>query len=164
MRVVPNEEIMRDIKQLIGEGTSVEIRCKGNSMNPFFVSGRDTLVLSPFKPSELVPGCVVLGRDSRGIYLVHRVVAVGDGVLTLNGDGNPPCSVEKMREDEVIAILSAYVRKGKRGCTKDAPWRRYSSLWAAATKLHIGNWSLRRVYLGIWRRLHPDWIFRKGDL
>ena len=169
-----NEIIMGGIRQLIGEGTTVQLRCKGNSMNPFLVSGRDTLILSPFRPSDLVPGAVILGKSTDGRFLVHRIVSNKGGLITLNGDGNPVEMTEKMYETEVIALMTGYIHDGRTGYTMDttgldgkpvkasAEWLRYSSNWARLSDVRAGKWTGRRVFLGFWRRLHPSLIYRAG--
>ncbi len=153
--VIPNNLMMKEIALQISEGRSVELLCRGNSMNPFLCDRRDTLVLSPQK-GELKCGDVVLARIRDGRFVVHRVVALEP--LTLNGDGNLCSSVEY--GVAVLAVLSGYVRKGVRGSVEDPKWRRYTSFWKAASRLRVGKWSLRRIFLGIWRRTHKSLVHR----
>lgn len=157
-KIVNNDDLMNDIRGIISEGASVTLRCKGNSMNPFLVSGRDSLVLSPFSDSDIVPGAAVLGREVHGVYLMHRIVEVHEDYVLLNGDGNWQDSREKVMKSEIIALLSGYVRKEKEGSVNSKAWRTYSTFWRIAASVRIGKLSLRRVVLSIWRRTHKDLI------
>lgn len=161
-KVISNDVMFAEVGKLIAEGRSVEIRVKGNSMNPFMVSGRDTIVLSPFAEDDLVPGAFVLGRDSYGRWVAHRIVEVADTYVLMNGDGNFQTTVEKVAKADVLAIVTGYVRNGKRGSMDGFAWKAYSAYWKIAGALRVGSWSLRRVHLGIWRRLHPSYILKNN--
>lgn len=150
--------MMETVRQFIMEGRSVEIRCKGNSMNPFIVSGRDSICLRPFDTSELVPGAVILGRDVHKRYIVHRIAEVRDGYVLLNGDGNGVRTRERINDDDVIAVADGFIVKGEKVSTESRRWKAYSRVWNIMSRISVGNWSLRRIYLGFWRRLHPGYI------
>lgn len=154
-RVIPNDVMMREIAVHIGEGRSVELLCRGNSMNPFLCDRKDSVILSPVT-EDIRIGDVVLAKVRGGHFVLHRVCRLEP--LTLNGDGNFSGSVEYV--ETVLAVMSGYVHKGKRGTVQDREWRRYSAFWALATKLKIGNWSLRRIVLGFWRRAHRDLVHK----
>jgi len=157
-RIIDNETMMETVRQFILEGRTVEIRCKGNSMNPFIVSGRDTIMLRPFNASELVPGAVILGRDRYKRYIIHRVAERHEDHVILNGDGNLVTMTERIALDDVIALADSFVVNGRRVSVESRRWRTYSFLWKLLSKPAVGSWSARRIYLGIWRRLHPSYI------
>lgn len=161
---ISNELMMAEIRKAIAEGKYVQLRCKGNSMNPFLVSGRDSLLLYPFTDEDIVPGAVILGKDVSGRYLVHRIVGVKDDYVILNGDGNFQRSYEKVMKSEILAAVKAVVRKDKQVSFDSRKWRLYSAFWRFAAKLRIGNISLRRVCLSIWRRTHPGLILDTRNL
>lgn len=166
---VPVQQFAEGMLRELAEGRSVELLCRGNSMNPAFRDGRDRLVLSPLPgasgsilsgetevPAQaegtqgLHRGDVVLARTAGGRWVIHRVVALNP--LTLNGDGNFYGSRELVPEGGVAAVLTAFVRKGRRGSTGDLRWRIYSAFWRFAGWCGIGNSNLRRLLLAVWRR------------
>ncbi len=153
---IPNEIMMADIAVQIGEGRSVEILCRGNSMNPFLCDRRDSIILSPCNEADIKVGDVVLARTSYGNFVVHRVAALGP--MRLNGDGNFRKSRELIPDGNVLAVMSGYKRKGRYGKVTDAKWRLYSALWDIFGKISVGNWDLRRITLGLWRRLHRSLV------
>jgi len=163
-KVISNDIMFAEVARLISEGRSVEIRVKGNSMNPFLASGRDCIVLSPFIDKDLVPGAFVLGRDTYGRWVAHRLVSVASDHVIMNGDGNFITSTEKMMKTDVLAVVTEYVRDGKRGSTSGRRWKTYSFLWKLAGQIHVGKWSVRRVYLGFWRRLNRSLVIPTGRI
>ena len=66
--------IMEEVRKLISEGVTVELKAKGYSMNPFIMHMRDELFLGPWEDNEIRKGAVVLVKDRRGFYLVHRII------------------------------------------------------------------------------------------
>ena len=74
-------------RDLLLEGQSVQIRVQGQSMLPFFRSG-STITLRPLRDGDLRRGNVVMALAPSGYYVVHRIIRVTDGTVTLLGDGN----------------------------------------------------------------------------
>ena len=149
---VPMDVFMPALLEQLSTGKSVEILCRGNSMNPFLVDRRDSIVLSACTYPELRMGDVVLGLTDSGHWVVHRVVSLKP--LLLNGDGNLQSSREYIPENQVYARMVAYVRKGRRAEVSSPGWRRWSAFWKFCGKVSVGSWSLRRVLLGLWRRIY----------
>lgn len=149
---VPMEVFMPSLLEQLASGKSVEILCRGNSMNPFLVDRRDSIVLSACTYQELRMGDVVLGLTDSGHWVIHRVVSLKP--LLLNGDGNSQSSREYIPENQVYARMVACVRKGRRVEADSAGWRSWSAFWKFCGKVSVGSWSLRRVLLGLWRRTH----------
>lgn len=154
--VLPNEMIIREVAIQISQGHSVELVCRGNSMNPFLADRRDSIILSPCNASEIRKGDVILARDSSGRYLVHRVVSTAP--LFLNGDGNRIKTVEFIPDANVIAIMTAVRRKNVLYKVDGITWKLYSLFWEIAGILSVGEWSLRRILLAVWRRLNPELV------
>lgn len=148
--VIPNDVLMADLAEHIAQGRTVELLCRGNSMNPFLADRRDSLLLSPVNPDEVKVGDVILARVSTGHFVVHRVISLNP--IRMNGDGNLLSARETVVT--VMAVLSGYKRKGRYGKVTDLKWRVYSAVWAFMGKVGFGNWNLRRIYLSFWRRTH----------
>ncbi len=144
--ILKNKAIMmEEIRGLISEGRTVSLTVKGNSMNPFLKNLRDQITLGPWKDEDLKKGCVALVRDVRGNHLVHRIIKRDDKTVTLLGDGNLNMT-ETATLENVIGIMYSVTRKGRTWSSDSFVWRSYSWLWMFLTPV-------RRLPLGIWRRL-----------
>ena len=142
---IANDILLKEVRNLISEGHSVTIRAKGVSMNPFLEHLRDKITLVDFTADLLSVGDVVLAEIDRGLYVLHRIVNISGDDITLMGDGNVGLQ-ENCRRDNVMAIMSGFVRNGKEWSCSSKKWKRYSSLWM---KLY----PVRRWLLAIYRRL-----------
>lgn len=140
--------MMEEVRRLISEGLTVELTAKGYSMNPFIMHLRDIIVLGPWKDEEIRKGTVVLAKDIKGQYIVHRVVRRDGDTITLMGDGNTGLR-ETARMEDIIGRLYHIKRKGRTYRTEGLTWRLYSWVWMLLTPL-------RRWPLGLWRRLNPQ--------
>ena len=145
--------MMEEVRTLISEGKTVSFTIKGNSMNPFMVNLRDQITLGPWKEGELRKGTVALVKDTKGNYLIHRIIRLDRKGVTLLGDGNIG-TTETATYDNVIAVMYSIRRKGREWSADGLPWRIYSLLWMALTPL-------RRYPLALWRRTHPKDIFSR---
>ncbi len=137
--------MMEEIRALISEGLTVSITVKGNSMNPFLVNLRDKITLGPWKDEDIKKGCVALVRDTRGNYLVHRIIERSEDKVILLGDGNVAVT-ETATVDNIIGIMYSVERKGRTWTAGSRTWRLYSWFWKVLTPV-------RRWPLGLWRRL-----------
>ena len=140
--------MMQDIRKLISEGTSVSFTAKGYSMNPFIVHMKDEITLGPWTDDQIKEGAVVLVKDVRGCYLVHRIIKREGDKLTLCGDGNIGIT-EVAHVKNVIGLMHGVIKKGRTFSVKSLSWRLYSWIWKLLTPV-------RRYPLAIWRRLHPQ--------
>ena len=146
--LIDKEVMMEEVRKLISEGMTVELTAKGYSMNPFIMHLRDIIVLGPWKNEEIVKGTVVLAKDTKGQYIVHRVIRRDGDIITLMGDGNIGLK-ETARMDDIIGRLYHIKRKGRTYQTEGLTWRLYSWFWMLVTPL-------RRWPLGLWRRLNQQ--------
>ena len=143
--------MMEEIRTLISEGKTVSLTVKGNSMNPFMVHLRDQITLGPYQQKDIRKGTVALVKDTRGNYLIHRIIAVGEKTVTLLGDGNIAFT-ETATFENIIGIMHGITRKGHYYSRNGLIWKTYTWLWDILTP--------RRGYpLMIWRRLNRDKVF-----
>ena len=140
--------MMQEISRLISEGKTISISAKGYSMNPFIVHMKDQITLGSWTDDQIKKGAVVLVRDVRGCYIIHRIIKREGNVLTLMGDGNIGI-IETAYVEDIIALMHAVIKKGRTYSVKSLRWRLYSWLWKLLTPV-------RRYPLAVWRRLHPQ--------
>ena len=140
--------MMQEISRLISEGKSISISAKGYSMNPFIVHMKDQITLGSWTDDQIKKGAVVLVKDVRGCYIIHRIIKREGNVLTLMGDGNIGI-IETAYVEDNIALMHAVIKKGRTYSVNSLSWRLYSWFWKLLTPV-------RRYPLAVWRRLHPQ--------
>lgn len=140
---VPNEVLLPQVEAMIAEGTSVTLRVKGNSMLPFIVGDRDSVVLT--RPARLLKGDIVLVRLADRRYVLHRIIDLQGDKVTLRGDGNLLGS-EHCLANDISGKVTKIVRNGKYIETDSAAENRKVALWETALPI-------RRYLLAIYRRL-----------
>ena len=140
--------MMEEIKQLISEGKTVSISAKGYSMNPFIMHLRDQITLGPWSDDQIRKGAVVLAKDIRGCYVIHRIIKRDGNKLTLMGDGNIGIT-ETANIKDIIGLMHSVTKKGRTYSVQSLRWRLYSCFWKMLTPV-------RRYPLALWRRLHPQ--------
>lgn len=144
-KLIPNEVLLPEVARLISEGHTVTLTVRGNSMNPFLVDRRDSIVLGPFAEADLQPGIAVLARESTGRIVFHRIISRRGSVLTLQGDGNLRAT-EQADTADVMGIMLSAIRKGKEYPCSGQTWQRYSYWWMKLTPA-------RRWLLAVFRRI-----------
>ncbi|MGM9693729.1 MAG: S24/S26 family peptidase [Alloprevotella sp.] len=144
---IPNKILIGEIRNALQQGHTATLRVKGVSMRPFLESLRDKVLLVPPQPEQIKVGDVVLAEISKDLFVLHRVAKREGERLTLRGDGNV-YGTEKCTVSDVIGVVTAFFRKGKTtpDSVEDKKWRIYSRLWPSSSLL-------RRLILGIWRRV-----------
>lgn len=148
-RKIENHLFMTEIRKAFGEDgmKNVTFVVRGFSMQPFLWNGRDKVVLVP--PRKPQKGDVVLAEVAKRRYALHRVIDEKDGIYTMQGDGNPTWMTEQFKEENIVGIADAFIRKGKYVSLKSRKWRWYSTLWMTLRPL-------RRIILGIYRRTYKN--------
>ena len=84
--MITDELIMSETIRLVDEGLSVTLPVNGNSMLPFIIGGRESVILQ--KPQQPKAGDVVLAWVDGSRYVVHRIIRTDGNNITLMGDGN----------------------------------------------------------------------------
>ena len=136
--------IIEEASRLVSEGLCVTLPVNGQSMLPFIIGGKESVILQ--KPENLKVGHVVLAWVDGNHYVVHRITQIDGTTVTLMGDGNL-VGVEHCQMSDVRALATHVVdAKGGKHYLY-SKWRmRGVNVW---NKLH----PIRRYILGIYRRL-----------
>lgn len=117
-----------DIETLLKSGQSVQLFPQGYSMYPLLVPGRDEVILSPLPDRPLRRGEVALYRRDTGILVLHRICRCKEDGYYMVGDNQ--VQVEgPLRKEQVIGIMSGFVRKGKLFSSDDLWYRILSRIW-----------------------------------
>ena len=142
---LPNDVMLTEVMTMLSEDRSVIIRAKGCSMLPFIRSELDSVELRAAEAYE--PQDIVLAQISRGHFVLHRLVAVEGGAVTLRGDGNLQ-GVENCRLEDICGKAVRIIRRSgaSTDCTS-AGFLRRSRLWQKMPYI------VRRVFLAFYRRI-----------
>lgn len=117
-----------DIETLLKSGQTIQLFPQGYSMYPLLVPGRDEVILSPLPKRPLRRGDVALYRRDEGLLVLHRICRCKNDGYYMVGDNQ--VQIEgPLREDQMIGIMTGFVRKGKLFSTDDLWYRIFSRIW-----------------------------------
>lgn len=113
-------------EQLNKTGTLVYYNV-GDSMLPLLKENRDLMVLSvPKRPIKKYDA--ILYKRDNGQYVMHRVIAIRKDGYVLCGD-NRFVKEYGVKPEQVLAILTSVLRKGKSVSVDTAQYKLYVHLW-----------------------------------
>ena len=128
-RVMQPEILLEEYRHLLNDEniTALPLVISGNSMSPFLVHGRDTVYLSRLdRPAKR--GDVLLYKRESGAYILHRVYKVEKDSYTMVGDAQIQLE-QGIRQDQIIAIMTSALRKGKLQKKGSFWWEFFEKLW-----------------------------------
>ena len=128
-RVMQPEILLEEYRHLLNDEniTALPLVISGNSMSPFLVHGRDTVYLSRLdRPAKR--GDVLLYKRESGAYILHRVYKVEKDSYTMVGDAQTQLE-QGIRQDQIIAIMTSALRKGKLQKKGSFWWEFFEKLW-----------------------------------
>ena len=120
----------------------------GVSMLPLLRQGKDLFTVRKKGSERCKVGDVVLYRRE-GRYVLHRVVEVRENDYVILGD-NCVCREFGVSDEDIIGVMTGYVRGGKEHSVSDLGYRLYSALWLHTEKPRI---FLKRAHGWLRRRL-----------
>ena len=120
------EQLMPLIREQLAAGKSVRFSPRGISMLPMLRQGRDKVVLSPVTGRLKKYDLPLYQRDG-GQYVLHRIVGVGE-TYTCIGD-NQYALEHGIRQDQLIAVVTAFTRDDREIPVTDLGYRVYCRLW-----------------------------------
>ena len=139
-----DNEIIEEAIRLVREGVSVTLPVNGNSMLPFVIGGKESVILQG--PGLIDVGDVVLAWVDGCRYVVHRIIRIDGDRVTLMGDGNL-AGTEHCTLNEIKAIATHVVDAKERTHYLYNRWRK------SAAKIWFRLRPMRRYLLAIYRRL-----------
>lgn len=127
IRVLPPEELMSKLPELLEAAEAVPLIISGGSMAPFLIPGRDTVYLSRVS-RPLKRGDMILYRRDNGQYILHRICAVTGDSYSLVGDAQQLIE-QGVAPDQVLALVTAVCRKGKTLGPGNWLWVFFEKIW-----------------------------------
>lgn len=122
-------EILPLIEEKLASGGEVSFTVSGKSMQPMVFDRKDTVTIKkaelPLKKYD-----IPFYRRDDGQFVLHRIVKLQkDGGYTCRGD-NQLVNEPNVRNDQIIGVLTAFERKGKKVCVdKSLKYKIYCRLW-----------------------------------
>ena len=131
------------IQESLALGKTVKFSPRGISMLPLLRQGEDNVILSPV-PEKLKKYDLPLYQRDDGSYILHRIVAAGE-TYTCIGDNQFELETG-LRQDQMIALVTAVERNGKVIPVTDWHYGLYCRVW------HHSR-TLRHIYRRVKNRL-----------
>ena len=138
-----NRNIEEAIRQA-REGVRVTFPVKGQSMLPFIIGGKESVILR--RPGVIGVGDVVLAWVDGSRYVVHRIIKLDYDRVTLMGDGNVGVTEHCLLGD-IKARVTHVVSADNKERDLHNRWRMH------AAKLWYWLRPVRRGLLAIYRRV-----------
>lgn len=131
---LPNEILIPEIGRLLAEGYEVRFTPSGVSMRPFIEGGRDTVVLR--QKEDVRVGDICLCKVGER-FVLHRVIAVSENLVTLMGDGNLTGTESCLIGDVLGTVIRVEWPSGRQKCLTDGRiWRALLPLRRILLKLY----------------------------
>ena len=138
-----DNDIIEEAIRLVREGVNVTLPVNGNSMLPFIIGGKESVILHA--PGLIDVGDVVLAWVDGNRYVVHRIIKLDYDRVTLMGDGN--LTTEHCALGDIKARVTHVVD------AKDRTHYLYNRWRMRAAKLWYWLRPIRRYLLAIYRRV-----------
>ena len=123
------DEVMGIILERLDAGGTVTFSPNGTSMLPMLRDGEDSVVLKSAKGKKLHLFDVALYRRDNGQYVLHRVIDFArNGDYVMCGD-NQFARERGIRDNQILAVMSGFFRKGRSYTTKSMLYRLYTNFW-----------------------------------
>ena len=120
----------------------------GTSMLPLLKQGRDLFTVEKKTGERCRKYDVVLYRRAQKEYVLHRVIEVRDSDYVILGD-NCVRKEYGIRDEDILGVMTSFVRKGKKHSCKELGYRIYSRIWGACHPVRVAFMILRGKAAGV---------------
>lgn len=142
-KTIQPEILLEEYRRLLEDEQEIEalpLIISGNSMSPFLIHGRDTAFLSRLtRPARR--GDILLYQRKNGAYVLHRVHTVTPQGLTMVGDAQDILE-PGIQPDQIIAIVTRVVRKGKELKSGSFWWDFFEKVWIRMVPIRSAIWGI----------------------
>lgn len=134
----------------LAEHGEITVTNVGVSMRPMIRQGRDIFTLVKKTAARCKKYDVVLYVRPSGQYVMHRIVEVRENDYVILGD-NCPKKEYGIRDGDIVAVLTRFVRKGKEYSVEDKAYRRYARFWYAIYPVRLVFMTVRQQLVAVKR-------------
>ena len=131
---------------------SLTYRNKGISMMPLIKEGRDLFTVVPKGPGRCRKYDVILYKNKADQYVLHRIVKVRKNDYVILGDNT--YSKEYRTDDDILGIMTSFVRNGKTHSVDEAGYKVYSVVRTASYPIRKLWIMAKHIISKILRALH----------
>ena len=135
----------KNFRDMLNETGKIVYTTRGVSMRPLLKQGRDVVYIVKRPEGRLKLCDAVLFVRDNGQYVLHRILKLTENGYWIIGDN---CvGGEYVREEQVIGVLSAVVRRGKTVKSDNRFYRLYVRLWCRPWRMRA--FILRILHFGM---------------
>ena len=150
-RLILGEELLPLLRERLAAGQTVRyLPFRGFSMMPMLRQGKDTVELAPL-PERLEKYDLPVYQYPSGKVVMHRVVGVEPDHYICRGDNT--YSDERITQDMLIGVVTAFKRGQKRIPVTDPGYRLYARLWVMLYPVRKPLVRLKTLTYAVLRRL-----------
>ena len=127
-RTLTMQQMAEFVISTIDAGGTCQLVVTGPSMSPTLQPVRDSVYLTAIRDRSFKKGDIVFYRRDCDHYVLHRIVKrKKDGTYGLNGDGQT--QIEWIQKEQILAVVTAFERKGKNVPVQSLRYRLYVQIW-----------------------------------
>ncbi len=130
VRRLPFAALVGPIRDALDSGGRVRFRVEGNSMLPWLRGGADDVILIPAGGRAWGVGDIVLIRDPKDRFILHRVTRRHGGEIWLMGDAQSETE-GPWAEERVEAVVERVVHWGRDVDMSSFEARAFARIWRA---------------------------------
>lgn len=124
---VSANDLLPLVREVINHGHKARFTVSGSSMYPWIVDNRDQVLIT--KSNKLKTGDIILYQNSRGKYILHRIMKKEENGYRTMGDSCITADEELITPVEVIGVVQKIYRNGKEIDCTSAFWQFIFLLW-----------------------------------
>ncbi len=153
-QTIPMEQLVQLIALQLEKGGRSPLTVTGSSMMPMLYGRRDMVELIP-PAHRQKKGDIILYRRKNSQYVLHRIIGLtADGYICC---GDNQVSKEPVSQEQLIAVVNGFVRKGRTYSIDGLGYRFYRWLWVNLFFLRPGYIWLRRRLGRLRKQLRKKW-------
>lgn len=122
------DDVIELMLEKLNNGGKVTFTPRGTSMLPMLRDGEDVVILEKPKGRLNLFDVAFYKRDN-GQYVLHRVYNFETGGCYVMCGDNQFALEHGIRNDQIIAVMTAFFRKGKSYTVQSLKYRFYVNLW-----------------------------------
>ena len=125
---IPAAQWSSAIMPVLAAGHTLKLPFAGLSMYPLLAGGRDEVIIAAASGRHLKRGDIVLYKRKDGTHVLHRIHHVKNSMYYMLGDAQTWIE-GPVREEDVLAVVTELIRKGKTILCSKSGYRFISELW-----------------------------------
>ena len=131
------EELYPLMAEVIENGGTFRFYPRGQSMEPMLVQGRDSVELG--KAEDIKIGDVVFYRRTNGQFVLHRIVAMHNGLYTMSGDNHGTWMEHGIAPRQILFKLVGFYIGEEYHSVEEEEYKKYSAKRLSSIPFYYRN-------------------------